>query len=211
MSKFIILLNGDVVLTPRLKKYLTGGRVIGVDGGIRHADTLGLEPEVWIGDFDSSSPEINKRWANVDQLSFPKDKDDSDGALAIAYAIEHGASEIVLLGASGGRFDMVASHHLQLIALAKRKIKCCSFCSAQQVWPFFAEQGDRLRLEFEAEAGGLFSVVGFSDLERLSISGVKWPLDNRFVELGSTLTLSNVVTDRVQMQLSHGYGVVVIA
>ena len=185
--------------------------MVGVDGGIRHADALGLKPEVWIGDFDSSSPEMKQRWANVDRRCFSKDKDDSDGALAIAYAIEHGASEIVLIGAGGGRFDMVASHHMQLIALAKRKIKCCSFCGAQQVLPFFVEQGYRLRFEFEAEVGSLFSLVGFSDLDGLSLSGVKWPLDNRFVKLGSSLTLSNVATDRVQMQLSCGYGIVIIA
>ncbi|MDD9333283.1 MAG: thiamine diphosphokinase, partial [Bartonella sp.] len=39
--------------------------------------------------------------------------------------------------------------------------------------------------------GCLFSIIGFSDLQGLTMSGVKWPLLDKNVPFGSSLTLSN--------------------
>ena len=54
MSKFAILLGGDVTPTPRLTRQLEGARVISADGGMMHAEALNLVPELWVGDFDST-------------------------------------------------------------------------------------------------------------------------------------------------------------
>lgn len=49
MSTFVILLGGDLVVTERLKRQIAGARVLAADGGIRHAEALGVEPELWLG------------------------------------------------------------------------------------------------------------------------------------------------------------------
>ena len=46
MSRFTILLGGDVRVTERLRKQVAGTRVIAADSGIRHVPLLGL----FIGD-----------------------------------------------------------------------------------------------------------------------------------------------------------------
>ncbi len=216
MTKYVLLLNGDLVLTNCLKNHLDGARIIAVDGGIRHAEMLGVCPELWLGDFDSSDEVLKNCWSDISRLKFPREKNDSDGALAIDYAIEHGAREIVLLGAGGGRCDMVLAHHLQLIDLAKRAIACSAMCGTQEVLPIYACGGVGQTLIFEAENGCGFSIIGFSDLVGLTVKGAKWPLKQESVKLGSTLTLSNeaagakMAAGSVQVELSSGYGVVIV-
>jgi thiamine pyrophosphokinase len=53
------------------------------------------------------------------------------------------------------------------------------------------------------------SLVPFADLEGFNLEGVKWPLYDRQVPLGSSLTLSNVATGPVRMSLEKGYGVAI--
>ena len=65
MSKFVILLGGTVHVTDRLRQQVAGARVLAADGGIAHADALGLKPELWLGDFDSTSRELDEKYADV--------------------------------------------------------------------------------------------------------------------------------------------------
>jgi thiamine pyrophosphokinase len=57
---------------------------------------------------------------------------------------------------------------------------------------------------FDYEDGTQFSVLGFSDLEGLTLSGAKWPLERRFVPFGSSLTLSNEVRGALAVRLAAG-------
>lgn len=211
MTKFAILLNGDLSVTERLLKQIDGAQVIAVDGGMGHADTLKVVPEIWIGDFDSSDPAMVSRWCDVERVEYPSDKNLSDGALAIDYCISHGATEIILVAGNGGRSDMVMSHQLQLIALARQNVNCFMTSGDEETWPLMAGV-DLGRMEnFEQTQGATISVVGFDHLAGLSIKGVKWPLQNRDVELGSTLTLSNVVCGQTEVSLQGGFGVVIVS
>lgn len=42
MSLFVILLGGDLTVTPRLAAQVAGARAIAADSGIRHAAALGV-------------------------------------------------------------------------------------------------------------------------------------------------------------------------
>ena len=58
MNRFLILLGGDLVRTPRLDAQAAGARVIAADSGIRHAHARGVSPELWGGDFYSSGSSL---------------------------------------------------------------------------------------------------------------------------------------------------------
>lgn len=71
MSTFVILLGGDLVVTDRLKRQIAGARILAADSGIRHAAALSVEPELWLGDFDSTSAELRVQYGHVPQRRSP--------------------------------------------------------------------------------------------------------------------------------------------
>ena len=71
MSRFCILLGGLVTVTPRLRQQVSGCRSIAADGGIAHAQPLGLAVEPWFGDFDLSSRELESRYRHPSATPFP--------------------------------------------------------------------------------------------------------------------------------------------
>ena len=83
MSKFVILLGGPLTIYPRLLGQVEGARVIAADGGIRHAEALGLTPEIWVGDFDSTDGDLELQYAEIPRLEYPAEKALTDGELAL--------------------------------------------------------------------------------------------------------------------------------
>ncbi|BCG92390.1 thiamine diphosphokinase [Mesorhizobium sp. 131-2-1] len=200
MGTFTILLGGDLIRTPRLDSQLAGARVIAADGGIGHARVLGLTPELWVGDFDSVPADLPDDLAAVPRQVFPAEKDKTDGELAIAAALERGATGLVLAGAFGGRRADHAFLHLALaVRLAEAGISVLLTSGAQEGIPLLPGKAG-----FDYADGTLFSVLGFSDLSGLSVSGAKWPLDHVEMAFGSSLTISNEVKGRLEIALGHG-------
>jgi thiamine pyrophosphokinase len=205
MSKFAILLGGDVTPTVRLKSQLDGARVIAADSGMNHAATLGVMPELWVGDFDSAGPALEDTYRDIPRHVFPAAKDATDGEIAVREAIAQGATEIILVGAFGGQFDHALAHATQLIGLAERGIKAFASSGSEEAWPLV----NSLTL-WQIAKGSRVSILGLSALKALSIIGVRWPLNRRDVPMGSTLTLSNESQGDVAITLEQGRAVVMI-
>jgi thiamine pyrophosphokinase len=205
MSKFAILLSGDVSPTLRLKNQISSARVIAADSGMKHAETLGLTPELWVGDFDSTPTALRDQWARVEQERYPVAKDKTDGELAVEAAIKRGATEIILVGAFGGQFDHVLTHAALLHVIAAQGLKSFATSGGEEAWPLTTS----LSL-WQIPTGTRISIVGLSDLKALSILGVRWPLHRRDVPFGSTLTLSNESKGDISISLEHGSAMVML-
>ncbi|TPL93321.1 thiamine diphosphokinase [Mesorhizobium sp. B2-3-12] len=189
MSTFTILLGGDLIRTPRLDRQVEGSRVIAADAGIGHARVLGLVPELWVGDFDSVPADLPADLAAVPRQTFPAEKDKTDGELAIAAALGHGATRLVLAGAFGGKRADHAFLHLALgLRLAEAGTDVLLTSGAQEAVPLLNG-----RTSFDYADSTLFSILGFSELSGLTVTGAKWPLDKVEVAFGSSLTISNEV------------------
>lgn len=200
MSRFAILLGGDLVATPRLLRQLEGARVIAADSGMRHAEALGVQPELWTGDFDSAEESLRASHRHVPIETFPAEKDQTDGEIAIEAALSRGASELMLVGAFGGaRADHAFLHLAAAQRLAERGISCLLSSGLQEGRPLLPGQNC-----FDYDSGTLFSILAFSDLSGLTVSGAKWSLEDHFVPFGSSLTLSNEVQDRLHVSLAAG-------
>jgi len=199
MSTFVILLGGKLARTPRLDAQIAGARVIAADAGMEHAKLLGITPELWVGDFDSVTDEIAAEFADVEQLRYPQDKDNTDGELAVAEAVARGATKLVLAGAFGGRADHVFLHNALAIRRAKEGMPVVVTSGNQEAHPLLPGSRD-----FDFDDGTLFSILGFSHLSGVSVMGARWPLDGVEVPFGSSLTLSNEV--RGGLRISIGVG-----
>ena len=201
MTAFTILLGGDLTVTPRLRQQVRGSRVIAADSGMMHAATLGLVPEIWVGDFDSAGSELAIQYRDVPRQTFPAEKDATDGAIAVSEALHRGATRIVLAGGLGGQADHTTGLLGQALQLARGGTAVLLTSGEEEAMPVLPG-----RMVLDLPPGTRLSIVPFTDFAGLDLTGVKWPLANRDVPLGSTLTLSNVALGETVVTLRSGYG-----
>ncbi|NDW06025.1 thiamine diphosphokinase [Jiella pacifica] len=200
MSHFVILLAGRMEPTLALRAAIRGARVIAADAGIRHARALGLSPELWVGDFDSAPEAPPIALAGIKREPFPRDKDKTDGELAIEAAITLGASKITLVGALGGpRSDHAFSHLVLALRYFRQGVDVALRDGAESAHPLSAEART-----FDLAAGAQFSILKFSPVRGLTISGAKWPLEDVDLPLTSILTQSNEARGPVTVTVADG-------
>jgi thiamine pyrophosphokinase len=126
MSRYTILLGGELVRTPALDRQIAGTRVIAADSGMRHAEALGIVPELWVGDFDSAPPDLPDHLASVPTRKFPSDKDSTDGELAVDIALEQGATALILPALSAAHAPTTRSCTLRWrCGWQRREPRCC--------------------------------------------------------------------------------------
>lgn len=203
-TTFTILLGGPLTVTERLQRSLAGSRVIAADSGMQHAAALGIEPELWVGDFDSSDDELLQQWPGVERQPYPPAKNETDGEIATGEAIARGARKLILAGALGGeRSDHALQHLLHGVRLAEQGFDILMTSGEEEAMPLLPG-----RITLDLPQNALFSVLGFSDLEGLDIRNVRYPLDNFSLPFGSSRTVSNVAEGTVEFSLKSGRAII---
>ena len=202
---FVVLLGGALAATPRLRADVAGARVVAADGGMRHAAGLGVAPELWVGDFDSTPPELLAAWPQIERQPYPAAKNETDGALAVSVATERGARRIVLAGALGGeRSDHALMHLIHAVSLEEQGFSIKLTSGEEEAWPLLP--GTR---EIDLPQGSLFSILGLSPLSGLSIGNVRYPLTDFTLPFGSSRTISNVAEGPIRLSLASGRAVLI--
>ncbi|MEF2551554.1 thiamine diphosphokinase [Aurantimonas sp. A2-1-M11] len=200
MSRFSVLLAGHVAPTPDLAIAIAGTRVIAADDGVRHAAALGVTPELWVGDFDSSPPRPAIEMTSLPREPYPRDKAMTDGEIAIEAALARGASRLLLVGALGGpRSDHAFAHLILALRYAARGIEVELFDGIERAWPLGPD-----RRCFDLVPGAQFSILKFSDVSGLTITGAKWPLEAVDLPFHSILTQSNEALGPITVSLRGG-------
>ncbi len=203
--RFTILLAGRVDPTPALIAAVADTRVIAADDGIRHAAALGVTPELWVGDFDSSHALPAIQATSTPRETFPTDKDQTDGELAIDAAISRGATQLLLVGALGGpRSDHAFAHLILALRFAAHGLDVELFDGYEHAWPLSANPR-----RFALAAGTQFSILKFSDLSGLSVADAKWPLADVEVPFHSILTQSNEALGPVTVRVREGVAMLI--
>jgi thiamine pyrophosphokinase len=107
-EKIVLFVNGDLPEPQKIAEQLSSADFfIAVDGGLRHMDRLGIEPNLLIGDLDSID---EQRLHQIDAQGieirkFPEDKNQTDLELALDAALQIPPSAIWIVAALGGRLD----------------------------------------------------------------------------------------------------------
>ena len=203
-NTFTILLGGELRLTDRLRAAVSGSRFIAADGGMRHAIALGIEPELWVGDFDSTPADLLAAFPKVPKQPYPAAKAATDGEIAVSEAIDRGAVRLILAGAMGGeRSDHAIQHLLYGVQLAEKGFDVLLTSGDEEAVPLLPGA-----LELTLPAGSLFSVLGFSDLTGLFIDNARYPLRDFHMPFGTSRTISNVAEGLVRFSLGSGRAIV---
>ncbi|WP_018690189.1 thiamine diphosphokinase [Ahrensia kielensis] len=208
-SSITILLGGTLQVDNDLKERVKNSYVVAADSGIAHAKHLGLMPDIWIGDFDSSTSEFFDEYQSVEKVPHSSNKNQSDGELALDLAIARKPQTITICGALGGK----RTDHVLFILLGALKyaldnpdIAFYLTSGAETAFPLLPNR----ELALHCAPDTTFSVIPFSALTGLTVSGVKWPLQDENIALGSTHTLSNLSNGKTRIKLDDGYALALV-
>lgn len=175
-----------------------------VDGGLTVLDAAGMMPDYLVGDFDTASAELVKRYETVcTTIRHQPEKDATDTELAADHALENGADRIVFLGATGSRLDHTLANVHMLYRMLLRG------CLAELV-----DEHNRITLHrepFRRETKELFGTYVsflpfFGEVSGVTLTGVKYPLRDKTLTAGSSLGISNEAAgENIGVSFSDGY------
>ena len=198
----LVLAAGRVVATPRLREEASQAElVIAADGGLRHARTLGVRPDLLVGDLDSLDPSSAEHWPEVERVTYPVEKDELDLELALDEAVARGAARVLVTGALGDRLDQT----LAAVAIAERyhleHLDVTLDSGDARVLPL-----RRGETRHEPLAPGtVLSLLATRPATRVSLEGARWTLSDHPLEPGSGLGVSNLADgDGPRLTLHEG-------
>ena len=226
----LIVGGGDLTpafLKERLEAY-PDAFVVAADRGLEALKAAGRLPDHLLGDFDSASPETFEAFlsekaaqdgdaarpadAAQDVIDrYPSEKDFTDTEAAVRYAISHKASEVILLGMTGGRLDHFLAAVQNMLQLLEAGIPAVMEDPLNRL--FLIRGKLRLVLRKEETFGSYLSLIPVTeDLRGLTLKGMKYPLDRAQVKKGVSLCVSNEITeDEAVIDLEEGTAVVILS
>ncbi len=174
------------------RRYRTASLVVCADGGVARAYHAGWRPHVVVGDWDSLDFGL-VNWLEqmgAERIRYPEAKDKTDSELAVDVVAERGFRTAYLLGGLGKRVDHELANLLLPRYAADRGVDLRVVAGGTLV------QLVRGRVELDARVGdwvSLFSLRPHSS--GIHTGGLRFPLVDGTLILGSTLGVSNEVTE----------------
>ena len=201
--KTVIVANGTLCQTNRLlSRIQQADMVIAADGGAVHLHHMGIVPRIIIGDLDSIPENILSLFKEkqVKILKHPVRKDQTDMELCMEYAITHGCTDLLIIGATSTRLDHTLANIFILRRLAAQGIPTTLIDAHNDIHIVVSH------LTLTGCPGDLLSVIPISDhVQGLTLEGLEYPLTNQALCMGSTMGISNVFTqDNACISLTSG-------
>ena len=170
--------------------------VIAADGGVRHAENLGIRPDIILGDFDSLG------YAPEGAEVHPVEKDDTDAMLAAKRGLEKGCREFLFYASlDGPRLDHTLANLQTLRYLADRGAAGRLVGLRQQVT--LLRNG---KLTLPPREKGDISIFAFGGEARgVTIKGLKYELEKGSLTPSFPLGVSNSFNGKsVEISVDHG-------
>jgi thiamine pyrophosphokinase len=199
-SRTVIIANGVPPDEATVRRWLqpdddsTHVRLICADGGARIALALGLTPEAVVGDLDSldEAAQAQMQAMGCRFVVYPAAKDWTDLELALKLAVQEGATEIVILGALGGRLDQELANILLLLLPELQDIPTRIVDDRQEM---FVARG---QAEIAGQSGDVVSLIPLGgDAEGIVTEGLLYPLRDEPLLSGPARGVSNVMTEPI--------------
>ena len=196
-KRCVIVAAGSIDDTSAIKAYADSADfVIAADAGYVYCRDVGIEPDLFVGDYDSSK----KPKTQNELIALNPIKDATDTETALTEAEKRGYKEITLLGALGGRVDHTLAN--------QRGTNLTIIDSHHKI---FAVKNESVRIERKTAKYYLsvFSVGGDSVI---SEEGVYYPLSDYTLSPFSALGVSNEITsDEAVITVKKGTVIIVEA
>ncbi len=211
MNRIIILANGELPDINKARALIqSSDYIICADGGTRHAVSLGVRPNLIIGDLDSAEPGALQKFRNdgVNIELFPRDKNETDLELAINHAIELNPKQIIIVAALGGRLDQTLGNITLLTNVRLLTVRH----SSGQAFDVRLDDGVeeiflcRDQVEVHGKIGDIVSLIPWQGaVTNIQTKNLKWTLSNETLYPDKTRGISNEMnSDAASISIGSG-------
>ena len=212
MNRQTVVVSGgmlDEEFTLEILKSEETEYIVAADHGLEFLYKHGINPDYIVGDFDSTSDEIVNYYRTETKVpirQFNPVKDASDTEIAIRLAMTLGASEIYILGATGGRIDHLWANVQTLTIPFKAGVDTVILDSQNKIRLI---GGDTV-IRREDAYGPYFSIFPLGqEIYSLSIKGAKYPLHDHKLTPYDSLCVSNQFAEE-EVKITFGSGIVIL-
>jgi thiamine pyrophosphokinase len=204
-SDHVLLVIGGSAPNPRCLRHVAPfERVVCADSGVDHARTLGLTPDLVIGDMDSISDD-SRAWAASKGARFEvadRDKDQTDTELALANIASMRLRALTVLWGGGNRIDHVLGVLASVSAPALSSLERLNLWVADDL--VHVLHGPR-SLELASPIGTTLSLVPLrGPVEGVTTSGLRWNLHDETLHPDRSRGISNVVDGPTRIVIDAG-------
>ena len=193
MKRCLIITGGklDLSFAGSFLGQETFDKIIAVDAGLEAVKALGLEPDMIVGDFDTVKPEVLAYYRRMEHIVWDArqpEKDETDTELALLKAQATGCTEVVVLGATGGRMDHTLGNIHLLFPCLQKGMEAYILDNQNRIYLIDKERTFKRREIW----GKYISFLPLTEEVRgITLTGFKYPLHEKDIEIGTSLCISN--------------------
>ncbi len=192
--KAALFINGEFEQNDRILMQINqSDLLVAVDGGLQHVMNSGFTPHVIIGDLDLIELTDLEYFEHngVDIVKFPVKKNETDLELAVEYVLNLEFTEILVLGATGGRIDHFLGNilffsnpnYMEVNIKILTKNSEIFYCKSKQI--------------VEGASGDTISLIPISEVvARVKTTGLMYPLDAEDLVRWKSRGISNQMIDQ---------------
>ncbi len=175
--------------------------IAAADGGALYLETLGITPDIIIGDCDGIPATL---FPGIRRQFYPAIKDFTDGEAAYAHVLQQVAGKIAVFSALGGRVDHCLANilfPLRFEEAAARFLLIGNDCEA-----IYSSGVGKIR----GQKGDTFSILPLTPIVKgITLTGAVYELNNFDLIAGSSRCVSNMLADPVAT-IRHDTGLALI-
>jgi thiamine pyrophosphokinase len=192
----IILANGSFPAHPvPLARLHEADLIVCCDGAAEKLVAHGLEPGIIIGDLDSVSPELRKRYKKI--LIRDPDQETNDLTKAVNWCVTSGIREVAILGATGIREDHTLGN-ISLLADYSSRIDAVMLTDTGSFRVYDHS------VTIDSHPGQQVSLFSLAPSLKVTSSGLKYPLNNLTLQSWWRGTLNEADGDRFALDFNGG-------
>ncbi len=198
--KAVIFLNGEYNYSKSFFEQIIDKEteIYCADGGTNYCLQYSYIPNYVYGDLDSINSDILEKIKNlgVDIRKYPMDKDYSDFELILEEIKSKKYEKIYVVGALGKRTDFTINNVFLL-----EKYKNIRILSEKETL-FYKDESFTIRNKKNCR----FSMISLDEsIEGITLSGFKYPLENRNIKRGTSILMSNIIlSDKAEIKFHNG-------
>ncbi len=193
MTRTFIFANGNLDNPPSILNGIQpSDLVIAADGGTHHCRSIGIVPQVIIGDLDSleESDVAFYHSMGTEIIKFPAQKDETDLELALRLAVKRASTQAYIIGGMGARWDMTIAN---VLLAAHPQFSGISICLLDGHDTLTILHG-ACQMDFPGHRGHTLSLIPLGgDAQGITTSGMEYPLEDETLYFGSPRGVSNII------------------